>query len=217
MTRLVVVRHAQSEGNLGHFCCGQVDVALTPFGLTQAEETARFLDRYPLERIYSSDLIRVVATAQPTAARQGLEIIRTTALREINTGDWEGVSHRDLDRDYPELREAWHHRFAEAVCPGGESVRQLYDRIRVAFDALVSENRGRTIGVFTHATPVRSMLTVWRGQPFEAITDTPWPSNASVTVVEYRDDGSIALEYAAYDAHLVAAGLAGNGSAPIRL
>ncbi|MBE6576365.1 MAG: histidine phosphatase family protein [Ruminococcaceae bacterium] len=206
MTRIIAVRHAQSEGNLAHFCCGHTDISLTPLGMRQAEETARFLDAYPIDRIYSSDLIRVVMTARPTAQRRGMEIIRDVGLREINVGDWEGMPHSELDRCDP-AREAWHHDFVNAVCPGGESVRELFARIRLAFRRLAEENDGRTIALFTHATPVRSMLTEWRGQPIEAINQTPWPGNASVTVVDYLDDGSYRLVLAAHDEHLVQAGV----------
>ncbi|MBQ8276141.1 MAG: histidine phosphatase family protein [Clostridia bacterium] len=206
MTRIIAVRHAQSEGNLAHFCCGHTDISLTPMGMRQAEETARFLDAYPIDRIYSSDLLRVVMTARPTAERRGMEIIRDIGLREINVGDWEGMPHSELDRCDP-AREAWHHDFVNAACPGGESVRELFARIRLAFRRLAEENDGRTIALFTHATPVRSMLTEWRGQPIEAINQTPWPGNASVTVVDYLDDGSYRLVLAAHDEHLVQAGV----------
>ncbi len=206
MTRIIAVRHAQSEGNLAHFCCGHTDISLTPMGMRQAEETARFLDAYPIDRIYSSDLLRVVMTARPTAERRGMEIIRDIGLREINVGDWEGMPHSELDRCDP-ARHAWHHDFVNAACPGGESVRELFARIRLAFRRLAEENNGRTIALFTHATPVRSMLTEWRGQPIEAINQTPWPGNASVTVVDYLDDGSYRLVLAAHDEHLVQAGV----------
>ncbi len=206
MTRIIAVRHAQSEGNLAHFCCGHTDISLTPLGMRQAEETARFLDAYPIDRIYSSDLLRVVMTARPTAERRGMEIIRDIGLREINVGDWEGMPHCELDRCDP-AREAWHHDFVNAACPGGESVRELFARIRLTFRRLAEENNGRTIALFTHATPVRSMLTEWRGQPIEAINQTPWPGNASVTVVDYLDDGSYRLVLAAHDEHLVQAGV----------
>lgn len=206
MTRIIAVRHAQSEGNLAHFCCGHTDISLTPMGMRQAEETARFLDAYPIDRIYSSDLLRVVMTARPTAERRGMEIIRDIGLREINVGDWEGMPHSELDRCDP-AREAWHHDFVNAACPGGESVRELFARIRLTFRRLAEENNGRTIALFTHATPVRSMLTEWRGQPIEAINQTPWPGNASVTVVDYLDDGSYRLVLAAHDEHLVQAGV----------
>lgn len=206
MTRIIAVRHAQSEGNLASFCCGHTDISLTPFGVRQAEETARFLDAYPIDRIYSSDLLRVIMTARPTAERRGMEIIPHRGLREINVGDWEGMPHSELDRRDP-ARHAWHHDFVNAVCTGGESVRELFARIRVTVRALAEENDGKTIALFTHATPVRSMLTEWRGQSIEAINETPWPTNASVTVVDYLDDGSYRLVLAAYDEHLVRAGL----------
>ncbi|MBQ2767009.1 MAG: histidine phosphatase family protein [Clostridia bacterium] len=207
MTRIIAVRHAESEGNLAHFCCGHTDIALTPLGHLQAEETARFLDRYAIDRIYSSDLLRVVMTARPTAERRGMDIIRDVGLREINVGAWEGMPHRELDRRDP-ARYAWHHDFVNAACPSGECVRDLFARICVTFRRLAEENHGRTIALFTHATPIRSMLTEWRGQPIEAINDTPWPSNASVTVVDYLDDGTYHLELAAFGDHLVRAGLA---------
>lgn len=208
MTRIIAVRHAQSEGNLANFCCGHTDVALTPFGHRQAAETGRYLAaRYAIDRIYSSDLMRVVMTARPTAELLGLEIVPTLGLREINVGDWDGLPHSEVDCRYAEARDAWHHDFVNAVCPGGESVRQLFARIRDEFRRLADENPGKTIAIFTHATPIRSMLTAWQGQPIEAINATPWPTNASVTVVDYLDDGGYALHMAAYDGHLREAGL----------
>lgn len=208
MTRIIAVRHAQSEGNLANFCCGHTDVALTPFGHLQAAETGRYIAaHYAVERIYSSDLMRVVMTARPTAALFGMEVIPTRGLREINVGDWDGMPHSEVDRRYVAERQLWHHDFVNAACPGGESVRELFARIRVEFRRLADENPGKTIAVFTHATPVRSMLTEWRGQPIEAINTTPWPTNASVTVVDYLDDGSYVLREEAYDGHLQAAGL----------
>lgn len=206
MTRIIAVRHAQSEGNLANFCCGHTDISLTPLGHRQAVETARFLDAYAIDRIYSSDLIRVVMTARPTAERRGMEMIRDAGLREIHVGDWEGFPHSELDRRDP-TRELWHHDFVNAYCPGGESVRQLFARIRVTFRRLADENPGKTIAVFTHATPIRSMLTEWQGLELESINRVPWPSNASVTVVDYLDDGSFSLPLVAYNRHLVDAGL----------
>ena len=206
MTRIIAVRHAQSEGNLAAFFCGHTDISLTPFGMRQAEETARFLDAYPIDRIYSSDLLRVIMTARPTAERRGMEIIPHRGLREINVGEWEGMPLSELDRRDP-ARVIWRRDFVNAVCPGGESVRELFARIRVTIRALAEENDGKTIALFTHATPVRSMLTEWRGQSIEAINETPWPTNASVTVVDYLDDGSYRLVLAAYDEHLVRVGL----------
>lgn len=91
-----------------------------------------------------------------------------------------------------------------------------FARIRDEFRRLADENPGKTIAIFTHATPIRAMLTEWQEQPIEVINTTPWPTNASVTVVDYLDDGGYALRMAAYDGHLREAGLSDvNAAEPI--
>ncbi|MBR7184658.1 MAG: histidine phosphatase family protein [Clostridia bacterium] len=209
MTRIIAVRHAQSEGNLGHFFCGHTDVALTPHGHLQAEATACYIaEHYAVDRIYSSDLIRVVMTARHTADKLGLPLELTRDLREINVGDWEGLTYDEVNDRWPAENHVWRNDFAHAACPGGESVRGLFDRINLAFRRLAEENDGKTIALFSHATPIRSMLTAWQGLPFEAISTTPWPPNASVTVVDYLDDGSMVLREKAVTAHFDAKGIA---------
>ncbi len=212
MTRIIAVRHAQSEGNLAGFFCGHTDVALTAFGRKQAEESAKYLDRYPIDRIYSSDLLRVVMTARPTAERRGLPIFRERDLREINLGAWEGIPHSEVMRNYAADAHAWHHDFVNAVCTDGESVRALVRRVSAAFDRIALENKGRTVAVFSHGTPLRAMLTLWQGLPIEAINHVPFPPNASVTVVDYNDDGSFSLVESAYADHLAEAGLLPPGA-----
>lgn len=207
MTRIIAVRHAQSEGNLAGFFCGHTDVALSALGRRQAEVTANYLEHVSIDRIYSSDLLRVVMTARPTAERRGLAIIRERDLREVYMGVWEGLPHSEVMRDYAEAAHAWHHDFVNAVCTGGESVRQLAARVSAAFRRIADENPGRTVAVFSHGTPLRAMLTLWQGKPLEAINCVPFPPNASVTVVDYADDGSFTLISAAYDRHLHEAGL----------
>ena len=68
MTRLILVRHAQSESNEAKFYAAQTNVNLTELGRAQAEETAHFLADYPIDIAYSSDYVRVIQR------RQGIEI-----------------------------------------------------------------------------------------------------------------------------------------------
>ena len=89
MTRLIVVRHGQSEGNAKGEFHGQYNSDLTALGHEQAERTAEFIDRYTIDAIYSSDIRRAYSTAKHTADRRGMPIIADTGLREIFAGDWE--------------------------------------------------------------------------------------------------------------------------------
>ena len=76
MTTLIFVRHGQSKYNRSRKFTGQQDAPLTMLGREQAERTAIYLDRFPITRIYASDLIRAVQTAEPTVMR-----FRASAIR----------------------------------------------------------------------------------------------------------------------------------------
>lgn len=207
MTRLIVVRHAQSEGNFGPVFTGHTNVFLTPHGHRQAAETARFLDAYPADVALSSDLIRVQQTARHTTERRGMELVLDPDLRELYAGAWEGQSYPYLMSHYPELWDVWVNDPIHVVFPDGESLIGMCTRIRETFARIAQTYRGKTVLVFTHCTPIRTMLNVWRGETMEALNHTYFPSNASVTVVRYEDDGSYTLELESYDEHLKQAGL----------
>lgn len=202
MTRLIVVRHAQSEGNLGKFFTGQVNVNLTPTGHIQAERTAKLLDEYPIDLILSSPLVRVQQTALHTAERRGMGITLNPGLLEINGGIWEGHNAEEFKATYPDDWNLWDTDFINVTCPGGESICDLIHRITVAFDQIVRAYPDKTVAVFTHATPIRIMTTYWKHMPWRKIGEQPWANNASVTVVRYDDPEHFTLEREAYADHL---------------
>lgn len=207
MTRMIVVRHAQSEGNLGPFFTGHTNVFLTPHGHLQAEETARFLDAYPADVALSSDLLRVQQTARHTTDRRGMELILDPGLRELFCGAWEGHSYPWLMEHYPEEWDVWIHDAINTVFPGGESLQEMCNRIQDTFARIEEQYRGKTVLIFTHCTPIRTMITKWKGLPIAAINDIYFPYNASVTIVRCEDDGTYTIELEAYDEHLKQAGL----------
>lgn len=201
MTTLIFVRHGQSEANLERVFAGHTDIPLTELGRRQAECTAEFLRSYPIERIYASDLIRAMQTAEPTAKSKGLEISPTPGMREIFAGDWEGRSYEELMRLFPESYGTWRTDCGRAYPENGESVIALSRRIYSEVDRIVSENRGRCVAIFTHATPIRLLRAKWEGYPPEELSAVMFCSNASVSVVEYADDGSTNVLLCGYDEH----------------
>ncbi len=201
MTTLIVVRHGQSVSNLEKRFTGQFETPLTELGHAQAEATARYLDSFRIDRIYASDLSRAMDTARHTAVRQGLDVIPTKGFREINAGLWETKEYSFLRATYPESYERWLTDIGRAHPDGGESVKELAARVLTALDRVLSDNRGKTVAIFTHATPVRMMGCKWFGiDPIDAAS-VPFCTNASVSVVEYEDDGSFRLIKYGYDEH----------------
>lgn len=201
-TRLIVVRHAQSESNEAKFYAAATNVNLTELGRLQAEETAAFLREYSIDRAYSSPMVRVIQTAKPIVRGRELALELVPNLREIDGGIWEGLSYQEIETCYHHERWLWYHDFINCVCPGGDSVYQLYARVKNAFEAIIEENRGKTVLVASHATPIRLMLTLFKGLPIEQANDVPWPENASVTVVDCYGDNKFDLILSAHAEHL---------------
>lgn len=201
MTTLIVVRHGQSVSNLNQCFTGQNETPLTDLGRAQAEATARYLDRFCIHRIYSSDLSRAMDTAKPTAKRQGVDIEMRPALREIYAGEWEMQPYTVLREKYRASYERWLKDLGRAHPEGGESTQELAARVFTEVDRILGENRGKTVAIFTHATPTRMLACRWFGIPTLEAARVPFCTNASVSVVEYEDDGSFRLVQYGYDQH----------------
>jgi broad specificity phosphatase PhoE len=129
MARLLLLRHGQIKANRQGRWHGSTDSALTWRGRRQARRTARFLAAQPgpIVGIYSSPLQRCRDTAAAAAQRLGIPVAVHDHLREYAIGEWEDLPFRQLAEE---------HRFIELTTgdhdfapPGGESLRQVADRI----------------------------------------------------------------------------------------
>lgn len=202
ITKIILVRHGQSLGNLTRRFIGHGYAPLTELGHAQAEASARFLDGYKIDVIYSSDLMRAKETAEHTAKRRSLPITTNEGLREIFAGDWEGMSYDDIAATYPELFETWMKDTGRAALPHGESVAEMRKRVSNCIDEIAERHKGKCIAIFTHATPIRVMRSHWQGDPIERIIDYGWVANASVTETDYYPDKTMKIIKFGYDEHL---------------
>ncbi|AWV48022.1 phosphoglycerate mutase [Mycobacterium leprae Kyoto-2] len=105
--RLVMLRHGQTDFNLGGRMQGQLDTELSELGRAQAVAVAEVLGKLQPLRIVSSDLRRAYDTAIKLGERTGLKIWVDDRLREAHLGDWQGLTHSQIDADAPGARLAW--------------------------------------------------------------------------------------------------------------
>ncbi|MBR2926593.1 MAG: histidine phosphatase family protein [Clostridia bacterium] len=201
MTTLLLIRHGQSNSNLEKIFTGQTETVLTPLGHAQAEAVAARLAEYPIDHIYSSDLVRVLQTAAPTAERFGKPVIPSKELREIFAGEWEGRSYEYLREHYPDSYRAWREDIGRAHPDGGESTAELSSRVYAEVDRIASLHQGQCVAIFTHATPLRMLGARWHGLAPERAAEVPWCPNASLTVVEIDGDGKTNLILYGDDSH----------------
>jgi probable phosphoglycerate mutase len=117
---LVMLRHGQTEYNAGSRMQGQLDTDLSDLGREQAAAAAEVLAKRQPLTIVSSDLRRALDTAVALGERSGLPVLVDTRLRETHLGDWQGLTHLEVDDAAPGARLAWREN-ARWAPHGGES------------------------------------------------------------------------------------------------
>ena len=158
MSRLLLVRHGDTELNSAERYWGQCDVKLSADGLRQAERLRHRLANEKIGAIYSSDLSRASATAEIIASEHRLEVITCAELREINFGKFEGLTFAEISQLYPELAKLWAERSPSLEFPGGESVNDFSKRVGKFMSRLEKHSSGETILVVAHAGALRVLV-----------------------------------------------------------
>ncbi|MGA9613494.1 MAG: glucosyl-3-phosphoglycerate phosphatase, partial [Mycobacterium sp.] len=118
--RLVMLRHGQTEFNLSSRMQGQLDTELTELGRAQAVAAAAALAKDQPLLVVSSDLRRAYDTAIALQERIGIPVRADERLRETHLGDWQGMTHAEIDTKAPGARLAWREDATWAP-HGGES------------------------------------------------------------------------------------------------
>ena len=185
-TTLVLVRHGETDWNRERRFQGHADMPLNDTGRLQARELADALRDEGLSAVYTSPLRRASETAAIVAGRLGLWAEELEALREIDVGDWQGLTVDEVKTRFPERVDvAW-----RSGWPNGETHEQLRSRV---FPALLDlEQRhadARVLGV-THAGPIRVALAAAAGLSHEESRSQIGPlDNCAVFRFRVRNGG----------------------------
>ena len=202
-TRIYVIRHGESVGNLHRICLGHTDLDITELGMKQAEKTAEALSGVDFAAIYASDLIRAVHTAEPHAKMRGLDVNTSSDFREFYFGNWENASVLMLKEKFHEqFMIGWRQNFGTFTAPEGESVVAMAERMEEGLKRIAKEHRGESILLTSHAAAIRALWGKISGHaPSEWADAYPFPTNASYSVVEFDGERLIPVSYS-NDSHL---------------
>lgn len=187
MTTVYLIRHAQASGNLERIFQGRYDGTITPLGKKQLDGLAEHCRDLGLEAIYSSPLSRAYETAQAVNRYYNLPIVTEEGLLEINGGDWEGKKWQSFPVDYPEQNRNWYEAPWDFAAPGGETMKEVYDRMRDTLLHIVSQERGKTIAVVSHGCALANLITFCQDKP---VTELNWENlcdNTAISKVVFDD------------------------------
>ena len=157
-TRLLLLRHGQTELSVQRRYSGRGNPELTEVGRSQAADAARYLaQKGGIAAVISSPLHRAHATATAAADALGLSVVIDENLTETDFGEWEGLTFPEAAKSHPDVHGRWL-RDTSLAAPGGESFDEVGQRVRRARDRIVAEYPGATVLVVSHVTPIKTLL-----------------------------------------------------------
>ncbi len=192
-TRVLLIRHGQSQGNAEGRFGGHTETPLSTLGRTQAEATARALSAQTFQAIYASDLPRAVETAEPLARLTGLPINQSEAFRERSVGVMESLTFEEAAAAHPEQYGALLRRDFEHIILGGESYRQMLERASRKLDEIIEQHRGGRIAVFSHTGTICILALHLMGALDAPALRPVWiaTANCGITRFDLRADGYV--------------------------
>jgi 2,3-bisphosphoglycerate-dependent phosphoglycerate mutase len=167
-TRLVLVRHGETDWNGAGRIQGHTDVELNARGHWQAERAALALADQGLDAIVTSDLRRAHATAEAIARRAGLPLAVEPGLRERSFGILEGQTFAEIQAARPHEAQRWQERDPDHQPLGGESLRQFHARARAAALRWAAQHAGRHLAVVAHGGVLDALYRAAADLPPEA-------------------------------------------------
>jgi alpha-ribazole phosphatase len=158
MSKLLLVRHGQTESGGVLRYWGQSDVKLSDVGLRQAERLSNRLAEEKIDAIYTSYLRRAWATTEIITARHQLDIVNCSELNEVNFGKIEGLTFDEISQLYPEVAKLWVSHSFYLEFPDGENFDQFNSRVSKFLSRLDKHNTEETVLIVAHAGPLRILL-----------------------------------------------------------
>lgn len=157
-TTVLLIRHGETEWNtLGKFQ-GCTDIDLSEEGTKQAEILKNRLNG-EFDYIYASPLSRALETAKILVIGTEKEIKIANEIREINFGEWEGLTLNEISEKYPEIFKAWRTDKKESyICGGDSSIHNAADRATKCILDIVSKHKGKRIVIVAHGGIIKAAL-----------------------------------------------------------
>jgi len=161
MTKVLLIRHGQTEHSSRPQFRGRVDFALSDTGVAQARATSRRISStsaWEPSAVYSSPLRRCSVTAQIIAAPFGLAVQLVDGLNDIDYGEWQGLTRDEVKARWPERFEAWSHIPHLARIPGGEMLREVMARASGALRNILRRHPNETVVLVGHNSLNRTIM-----------------------------------------------------------
>ena len=187
--QLLLIRHGETDWNVSLRYQGHGPVPLNVRGQTQARLAGQRLKHSGATTLYASDLTRAWETAQIVGESLRLQPQSMPELREIDVGQWEGLTPEELYRRFPDHMKEFDRDPARTVRLGGESYAQLQARALVALNYIQATHRPDEVVVaVSHGGTIRALLCHVIGLDLRYFGRL-WLDNGSISELRHSTNG----------------------------
>ena len=187
MTKVILIRHGQTEWNILGKYQGHSDIDLSVLGIEQANLLAQRLTKEKIDAIYTSDLKRAIKTAECIANKHQLSVQIIPELKEISFGDWEGLDYNTINLKWPGEVERFFKNAESIVIPNGETFYEVEQRSCNAIQKIIEQHRNQTIIIVSHGGTIRALLAHALHIPLKYIWNIR-QDNTAVNILKYADN-----------------------------
>lgn len=157
-TRVWLIRHGEPADEVRGRCYGALDVGLSATGRVQMERVAGHLKAECLNAIYASPRLRAIESARIVASFHACGYEEEADFREIDFGDFEGLTYDEIAARYPEQYRQWMDSPTQVQFPNGESFADMRRRVLRGFEAILQRREGQTVAMVTHGGVIRVVI-----------------------------------------------------------
>jgi len=182
-TKILLIRHGQTDGNAKKQYCGMLDLGLNQNGRLQVEKLGCRLKKDSIQMIYSSDRKRALESAR--IIFKGRRINKIAGLREINFGIFEGKNHQEIRETNADIYDRWLIDPYNTAVPESENLLDFQERVTRALEKIILANANKTVAIVCHGGTISIILSRIKGSKnfWELI-----PGSASLNIIEYANN-----------------------------
>jgi 2,3-bisphosphoglycerate-dependent phosphoglycerate mutase len=195
MTRLVLLRHGESQWNLENRFTGWVDVPLSPRGVEEAKNAGEKLKGFTFDRAFTSVLIRANETLRlvlEAIAQTAIPIEKDKALNERMYGELQGLNKAETAKKYGDDQVKIWRRSYDVKPPGGESLKDTAERVLPYYETKIKPCvlKGETILIAAHGNSLRALVMQLEHLSKEQVLELNIPTGAPL-LYELDNSGKV--------------------------
>lgn len=202
MTIIYITRHGETKWNKESRFQGNLNSDLTEKGIMGAELLSFRMENIELDYIIASPLKRAYETAEVIRGNKNIEIIADDGLKEINLGDFEGMTLKEIQSIYNEQFIQLQEDPFNNSYPNGESLIEFYDRVVNSFKGIIEKYKGKKILIVAHGGTVKCIECYYHNKKINKDWMMGVVKNCSLTCIEVDDNNKIKEIYYNSTEHL---------------